>query len=379
MGTESRAMTTRILISGQDPSLPGGMAKYVGGLHAYLATVEGIETRFLNETQVKGRAGMMSRNRLTAIQESMRLLRGFRISLRRHRPDLVHLHMAHGLSVVEKVGMATLATRAGVPAVVHLHGAGLDVALASLPPWQRRCLDRALAPPHHVVALSGGMAGLLHRLLPSVRVTVIPNAVRLVMPPPPLASPVTFGFIGFMDGRKGEHDLLQALAMPGVPAGALLLAGDGPLRPETEALAVRLGLAGRLRFLGNIDGAAKDDFFRRIGVLCLPSQAENLPIALLEAMGYGRPVITTPVGGIPDMVTDGVQGWLTPPGNIGALAAALTEAAADPDEVRRRGQAAWQTVAARFTWERNGPQIVSLYRSMHPNSGKDRSSNERAA
>ncbi len=363
-------LKTRVLISGQDPSLPGGMAKYVGGLCTYLETAGGIETRFLNETEVKGRTGMMSANRLAAVRESGRLLRGFQRTLRRHRPDVVHLHMAHGLSVWEKAGMAALAARAGIPALVHLHGAGLDVALGAMPARRRRWLDRALARPHRVVALSEGMAGLIRQALPSARVSVIPNAVRLMAPPPPLASPPTFGFLGFMDGRKGESDLLRALASPGVPPCSLLLAGDGPMRTGAEALAVRLGLADRVCFLGNIDGAAKDDFFRRIDVLCLPSQAENLPIALLEAMGYGRPVIATPVGGIPDMVTDGAQGRLTPPGDIGALADALTEAALNPEEVRRRGRAAWETVADRFTWERNGPLMVRLYQTMHTETGK---------
>ena len=362
MKTQTRK--TRVLISGQDPSLPGGMAKYVGGLRAYLDTVAEIETHYLNETQVKGRAGMTSANRLAAIGESGRLLRAFRRSLRRHKPDIVHLHMAHGLSVLEKSGMAALAVRAGVPAVVHLHGAGLDTALAAMPAWQRRWLNRTLARPNHVVALSGGMKRLTERCLTDVEATVIPNAVALVRPRPPLRSPVTFGFIGFMDGRKGEGDLIRALARPEAPAGALLLAGDGPKRAEAEALAARLGLADRVDFLGNIDGAAKDDFFRRIDVLCLPSYAENLPIALLEAMGYGRPVIATRVGAIPEMITHGEQGWLVPPGDLEALAAALAEAA-HAEENGRRGLAAWETVAERFTWERNGPQLVRLYQTVH--------------
>lgn len=357
-------MKTRVLISGQDPSLPGGMAKYAGALCAYLATVKEVEALYLNETQAKGRTGMMSANRLAAIQESGRLLRAFQCSLRQHKPDVVHLHMAHGLSVLEKSGMAVLAARTGIPAVVHLHGAGLDTALAEMPAWRRRWLNRALAPPHHVVALSDGMARLIRRFLPSVHATVIPNAVQLVTQPPPLTSPPTFGFLGFMDGRKGECDLLQALARPEVPPSVLLLAGDGPMRPKAEAMAAQLGLLPRVFFLGNISGAAKDAFFRRVDVLCLPSHAENLPIALLEAMGYGRPVITTSVGGIPDMITNGVQGWLTPLGRMEALAAALTEAAERPDEVCRRGHAAWQTVADRFTWERNGPHVVRLYQSM---------------
>lgn len=358
----------KVLLVGQDPSLPGGMAKYVGGLSSYLATVGEIDPHFFNETRVKGRVGMTSANLWTASRESGASLRAFQQSLTRLRPDVAHLQMAHGLSVLEKSMMATLSARRGIPAVVHLHGAGLDVSLAAMPAWRRRWLNRALAWPNHVVVLSAGMERLTRQYLPGIRATVIPNAVSLVTPPPPLRSPATFGFIGCMDGRKGECDLIQALARLEASSHTLLLAGDGPLRTAAEALSARLGLTERVQFLGNIDGTAKDAFFRRIDVLCLPSQAENLPIALLEAMGYGRPVITTPVGAIPEMITDGVQGWLTPPGQPKALAAALAEAAAKPEDVSRRGRAAWKTVADRFTWDRSGPQIVSLYRTLKADS-----------
>jgi len=355
----------RVLLAGQDPSLPGGMAKYVGGLSSYLAAVPEIEAHFFNETRVKGRRGMTSANLWTAVRESGTAILAFRRALTRLRPDVVHLHVAHGLSVLEKSVMAAWAARAGIPAVIHLHGAGLDVTLPALPAWQRRWLNRALAPPNHVVVLSDRMKELTERCLADVDTSVIPNAVALVTPRPPIRSPVTFGFIGFMDGRKGECDLIRALARPEAPVGALLLAGDGPKRAEAEALAARLHPARCVRFLGNIDGAAKDAFFRQIDLLCLPSYAENLPIALLEAMGYGRPVITTRVGAIPEMITDGVQGWLLSPGDEEALAAALTEAASQTEEVERRGRAAWETVSQKFTWERNGPQVVCLYQKMH--------------
>jgi len=356
-------MKLKILLAGQDPSLPGGMAKYVGGLTSYLANVPEIDLKFFNETRIKGRTGLTSANLWTAARESGTVLYAFRRALQRQRPDVVHIQMAHGLSILEKSLMATLAARQGLPAVIHLHAAGLDALLAAMPAWRRRWLNRALAPPHQVVVLSDGMARLAGQHLPSARITVIANAVALVTPPP-LKSPVTFGFLGYMDGRKGECDLIRALAGPDAPAGNLLLAGDGPGKFAAEALAGRHGLTERIRFLGNIDGPAKSSFFRDIDVLCLPSQAENLPIALLEAMGHGRPVITTPVGAIPEMITDGVQGWLTPAGDVKTLAAAMREASARPDEVERRGRAAWQTVADRFTWERNGPQVVNLYRAM---------------
>lgn len=354
----------KILIAGQDPSLPGGMAKYLGGLLSYLGAVPDMEIEFFNETIVKGRSGMSSAGLLSAAREFSVSMRAFKKSLRRFRPDAVHLHMAHGLSVMEKSVMASAAAAQGIPAVVHLHGAGLGETLAALPSWRRRWLIKALAPPNHVIILSAGMAELIWCYLPGVCAAVIPNAVELVSPPPPLRSPATFGFIGFMDGRKGESDLIHALAKSVHTASQLILAGDGPTRAVAESLVQKLGLNGRVRFSGNIDGPEKDAFFRGIDVLCLPSSAENLPIALLEAMSYGRPVITTPVGAIPELVTDGAQGWLVPVGDIEALAAALGEAASTHEEVIRRGQAAWERIGGGYTWECNGPKVTALYEAV---------------
>lgn len=354
-------MRIKLLLAGQDPSLPGGMAKYVGGLSVYLEGISEIETHFFNETRIKRRTGLASVNLRAAIRESGTVLLAFERSLRHLRPDVVHLQMAHGLSVMEKCLMAFLASRRGIPALVHMHAAGLDALLRAMPASRLRWLDRALSPPNHVVVLSEGMACLFGRYLPRVRVSVIPNAVALITPPA-LKSPATFGFLGHMDGRKGECDLIRAMTGPNAPPGSLWLAGDGPGRRMAEALAD--GKRETIRFLGNVDGTAKESFFRAIDVLCLPSQAENLPIALLEAMARGRPVIATPVGAIPEMITDGIEGWLTPVGDVSALAAAMTDAARRPEEVERRGRAAWQTVAERYTWERNGPTLVQLYRTV---------------
>jgi len=369
MATQTTAKL-KVLLAGQDPSLPGGMAKYVGGLSTYLATVRDVEAHFFNETQIKGRSGMTSANLWSAGCEFGTSLLAFRQSLKRLRPAVAHLHMAHGLSVMEKSVMASLAAGLGIPAVVHLHGAGLESTLADMPEWRRRWLNRSLAAPNHVIALSEGMKGLLKRYLPGVPSTVIPNAVMLISAPPPLRSPVTFGFIGFMDGRKGETELIEALAHSSASSSILLLAGNGPGQTAAREKALGCGVAERVYFLGNIDGVQKDEFFRQIDVLCLPSHAENLPIALLEAMGYGRPVITTPVGAIPELVTDGQQGWLIPVGDIAALSNALTESASSPEEVARRGKACWTTIAENFTWERNGPQVVELYRRVQAGKGR---------
>src|SRR5439155_25631775 len=105
----------------------------------------------------------------------------------------------------------------------------------------------------------------------------------------------------------------------------LILAGDGPLRPVIEAEARQLGLAGRVRITGWLDGAAVRREIEAARGLVLPSFAEGLPVVLMEALALGRPVVTTYVAGIPELVRDGAHGWLVPAGSVDDLAAALRE------------------------------------------------------
>lgn len=159
-------------------------------------------------------------------------------------------------------------------------------------------------------------------------------------------------------------DLLRAMAESKSRSYELLIAGDGASRQGAEALSVALGLTDRVRFLGVVRGQAKEQFFRDIDALCLPSYGENLPISLLEAMGYGRPVIATSVGGVPEMVRDGTDGWLVTPGDVPRLTAVLDEAASDPGILRQRGEASWTRVKANYTWETNGPKQLQVYRML---------------
>jgi glycosyltransferase involved in cell wall biosynthesis len=93
----------------------------------------------------------------------------------------------------------------------------------------------------------------------------------------------------------------------------------------------------------------------------LPSYAEGLPMSLLEAMAAGCPVVATRVGGIPDLVTDGVDGLLIPPGDPHALAAALQRILRDPVFAQQLGNAARQTIANRYTAERSLERLEQLY------------------
>lgn len=354
----------KLLLVGPDPYHPGGIQKVFGAMLAYLGSIPGLDAHSINENIAKRRPLAESSTPFDLMRGSLHLMNSFRAKLATIRPDVVHLNAAYGRSILEKAMMARIASRRGVPTVIHMHGSRMDVEFPIMGSFRRTFLHGAFSPPNHAVVLSERSRAVFLDRFPGLPTTVLPNAVDAVSDPPsPRAEPRHLGFLGALQGRKGELDLIQALAVID-PSIDLVVAGDGPGRGGAEGLARSLGIEDRVRFLGNIDGASKADFFRSIDALCLPSHAENFPVALLEAMAWGLPVISTTVAGIPEMVQDGAQGWLVPPGQLDALAIAIREAFRDPDELRRRGRLARERVEARYTWDVIGPRWVELYRSL---------------
>jgi glycosyltransferase involved in cell wall biosynthesis len=139
---------------------------------------------------------------------------------------------------------------------------------------------------------------------------------------------------------------------PGAYRAAIV--GDGP---DRTAVAAELGDAGEL--LGERDDVAEQ--LARADVFVLSSRSEGLPMAILEAMAAGLPVVATAVGGIPELVADGETGLLVPPGDADALAEALRRLVADPELRRRLGDAARTRVEERFSLAATRRAHVELY------------------
>jgi glycosyltransferase involved in cell wall biosynthesis len=126
----------------------------------------------------------------------------------------------------------------------------------------------------------------------------------------------------------------------------LLLAGAGPTRAELEAQVARLGLAQHVTFLGLVSRTDLSALLARTDVVVLPSYWEGLPVSLIEALSAGKAIVASRVGGNPELVADGVNGLLVPPGDAPALAQALLSLFSDPERVRRMGQASRERFAA---------------------------------
>jgi glycosyltransferase involved in cell wall biosynthesis len=200
---------------------------------------------------------------------------------------------------------------------------------------------------------------VLHGFAPR-RLRVIANGITVRRPEPATPSdPLRVGTAAILEYRKGVDVLLEACARVDPPF-VLEVYGEGSLRAELEEQARRLGVEAR--FHGFVDRPEE-----RIGALdlfVLPTRADNLPIAVLEAMASAVPVVATRVGGLPELVADGQTGLLVEPDDPAALADALTALLLDPARRTTLGRAGALRVQDRFDSEQIAAQMMALYREL---------------
>jgi colanic acid/amylovoran biosynthesis glycosyltransferase len=170
--------------------------------------------------------------------------------------------------------------------------------------------------------------------------------------------------VGRLCEQKGQMLLLLAareLATRGVEF-QLVLAGDGEMRPELERLIAANGLGNRVKITGWVSGEEVRTLLLGARALILPSFAEGLPVVIMEAMALGRPVITTRIAGIPELVRDGKEGWLVAAGDCHALVDAWTELLeADADQLNAMGESAQRRVAQRHSGSEAARKLVQMF------------------
>lgn len=192
------------------------------------------------------------------------------------------------------------------------------------------------------------------------------DAAFLERGPQPLPPAPRMVCVGRLVEQKGQLLLVDAvarLAAQGIEF-ELVLAGDGPMRPQIEAAIKTHRLEGRVRITGWLSNEAVRAEMLAARLVVLASFAEGLPVVLMEALALGRPVVTTYVAGIPELVRDGVNGWLVPAGDPAALADVLAHALrATPDQLGAMGRAGSEAVRAAHDARQEAKKLVELFRS----------------
>jgi glycosyltransferase involved in cell wall biosynthesis/protein-tyrosine-phosphatase len=296
--------------------------------------------------------------------------------LRDHDFDVVHTHrykdtilgsiaarLAGVPHVIRTIHGLNEATRGWTRMKLRVYGALDQVVL-------RCCVDRIIAVsgriaealtasghgPTKVVQVHNGVD------LRKLRATRDREAVRRELGVGP--GTCLIGTAGRLSPVKGHTHFLRAarLVLQKERCAKFIVIGGGPLKDELLGSARRLGIDRECLLLGPRTDV--HDLVAAMDVFVLPSLDEGIPMALLEAMALGRPVVATAVGGVPEVVTHRANGLLVAPGDEQALADACLELALDPDRARRLGDRSRRVVEERFSHERNGQAVLDVYRQV---------------
>jgi glycosyltransferase involved in cell wall biosynthesis len=371
----------------------GGPALHVAYLTAGLAD-RGYETTLVAGTLARGEESMASVSEargvrietLPALHREIGVLRDAQAIrrlarlIKQERPTILHTHTAKA-GAVGRIA-ALLAGSARPPIIVHtFHGHVLRGYFNPLTTLGFRTLERWLARvTTALVAVSPEVRDDLVKLrvAPASKFTVVRLGIELDERTDAAAEvraetrrqlgiaedAFVVGWVGRMTAVKRTDDVVRALrglVDRGVDA-YLCLVGDGPDRDHLESYAHELGVVKRCLFVGYQEDVAR--FYSAIDALLLPSVNEGTPVSVIEALAAQRPAVATRVGGTPDVIRDGVDGFLVEVGDADALSERLAELAADPARRAQMGADGRERVLGRYAVERLVDDVDRLYKSL---------------
>lgn len=371
------AARPRVLMLGPLSPPTGGMAVVIRNLAAS-RLAESCELTLLDtsSTVSLNAAGAKPRRRSLAarLAGQWRLLAAVHRAVHdTPRPDIIHVHTCSYFSFWRDSLYSAMARWAGCRVAWHVHGGYFARFIAAMGPLRRFFLRRALERAAAVIVLGDRWVAALRPAAPRARWRAVPNGVP--MPPPPdrlagaAAGPPGFLFLGTLSAAKGVEDILKAVAeaRPRGFSGTVILAGDAENPTRREALQATIDATGchdQVLLPGILEGSDKDRALAEAAAFLLPSYGEGLPMALLEAMAAGLPVIATRVGAVPEVVTDGVEGFLIEPGDVAALADRMLRLASDADLRKRMGAAARRRVETSYSLDHMAESILAVYREI---------------
>lgn len=233
--------------------------------------------------------------------------------------DIIHIHTSEPPSAIRKCMFMPFAKILGKKVIVHFHAFSPETTINSK---YKSIYKYLFGQADSVIVLSQLWKKYVNDAFDlGDKVKVVYNPCTSEVSDKTYQKKKQILYAGTVNARKGYADMIRAFAVIAnmYPDWKIVFAGNGEIK-QGEELAKSLNIDKQTVFLGWVCGEAKDKVFKESSIFCLPSYAEGLPMAVLDAWAYSLPVITTPVGGIPDIAKDGENMLLFNPGDINTLA-----------------------------------------------------------
>lgn len=359
-GSQENAMKN-ILMIGPDLQAMGGIATVE---EAILNAIRPEDANVqLVATFQGGSKSKKIRTVVSALAKYSKLISGF---------DLVHVHVASRGSFKRKKIFIDIALKKKIPVLLHLHGSEFGKWFdTECNDSQRSKIRRVFNSCERIIVLSEEWQNYLldRNICDEKKIVVMHNAVPLPSAPVDVCVSQDVLFLGRLSARKSPDVLLRAarVVLKDHPHVRFRFCGDGDVA-KYQALAEELGIASSCDFVGWTTGEKKEEAIRASRIYCLPSKYEGMPMSVLEAMSYGLVAIATPVGGVPQVIQDGINGYLIPTDDSECLANRINELLDASDLAVRIGSAGRKTIEESFNMDSYARKLTEIYESVAGNS-----------
>lgn len=357
----------RVLMIGPGEGVPGGISSLVQAfvpLLRHYVDLEYLPTVMRRPLKESGKVSL--RNIALALWQYVR----FAYLMWRFRPQIIHVHTSQGIAWFKDTFFIMVGRVCRCRMVLHMHGGNFDVLYNRSAPLVQRYTRKVCGLADAIIAVSGEWKERLSHIISAERVLTLRNCIAVdIISQGDGTQGDSMLFLGSLGPSKGVFDLIEAMGC--LRARGLnphiWLAGYEEREGDLDRVRARLeelGLEHVCELVGMVQGTRKAQLLRDASLFVLPSYREGLPMAVLEAMAAGLPVVATRVGGIPDVINDGYNGYLVAPGDVKALADRLAFLAENSDLRAIMGRRCREIAERELDVKPYVTRLVALYETL---------------
>lgn len=334
----------------------GGITSVVNGYRNSQLT-EDYDVRFI-ETYCDGSAIQKTSKALSAYLK-------FIYTVFFWKPNLVHVHTSFGGSFYRKAVIIEIASLAKIPVVNHVHGADFDEFYRKKSQKKKKTIEKIYNKCIKTIALSEEWKKNLAEIVPEQTIRVVENygVLREDLIKDKFTKPNNklILFLGFICERKGCFDIPAIVdqVCRKIPDARFILGGSGEIEKVKQKLSAKY--KDNVVFPGWIRNEQKKQYLREADIFLLPSYNEGMPMAILDAMGCGLPIVSTDVGGIPSIVRNNINGFTFIPGDVEGMAAAIIEILKNSKLANKLSENSAKIIAEEYSLKSHIDAVEKLY------------------
>lgn len=280
-----------------------------------------------------------------------------------HKPQIAHLHTAERGSFYRKAFLVILLKKMGVKTIMHHHAAEFDIFYSNLSSILKKIINKVLSSVDINIVLSKKLIPMIKLKAPNANVAYLYNAVNTYDKNLYNPKAKNIMFLGRLGKRKGTYDFLDAIKLLDKIIDKdikIFLCGDGDVEGVSSYIQ-KIKIQNRIEYIGWIDDNKKQEFFKKTMINVLPSYNEGLPMTILETMAYGIPNISTNIASIPEVIHDGLNGFLVSPGDINSLAHKLLVLINNNELKTKFSESSYKLILKQFSLDSNIKKLEEIY------------------